>query len=193
MNLRMSVPIALVIAAAVSISAIRVLAQVPPSSPAAEVARAEQAMNALQQSLIARLRAAMEQGGPSAAVSVCHDEAVAIADRVAREQGIALGRTSLKLRNPANAPRAWARPHVERAAGTKAAAERLHVVDLGDRVGVLRPIGTIDMCLQCHGDPDIVREKIGPALAATYPKDQATGFAAGDLRGWMWAEVPKAK
>ena len=32
-----------------------------------------------------------------------------------------------------------------------------------------------------------------PALAASYPQDQATGFGAGDLRGWMWAEVPKTK
>jgi len=25
----------------------------------------------------------------------------------------------------------------------------------------------------------------------TYPQDRATGFAVGDLRGWMWAEAPK--
>jgi hypothetical protein len=28
------------------------------------------------------------------------------------------------------------------------------------------------------------------AHAAKYPKDQATGFKEGDLRGWFWVEVP---
>jgi hypothetical protein len=36
-----------------------------------------------------------------------------------------------------------------------------------------------------------VRQRIGATLAVAYPGDRATGFAPGDLRGWMWAEVPK--
>ncbi|MDO8836079.1 MAG: DUF3365 domain-containing protein [Vicinamibacterales bacterium] len=167
--------------------------QTPQPAFAAEVAKAEQAMNALQQALLTELSAAMKQGGPPAAITVCHDQAVAIADKVAREQGIALGRTSHRLRNPANAPRPWAKAAVEQSAGAKAASAQRLVVDLGERVGVLRPIGTADMCLRCHGAPDAVRQQIGSSLAASYPQDQATGFAAGDLRGWMWAEVPKAK
>lgn len=168
-------------------------AQAPQPVFVTEVARAEQAMNALQQALLTALIAAMQEGGPPAAVTVCHDQAVAIAEKVAREQGIALGRTSHRLRNPANAPRPWAKSAVEQVAGSKAAAVQRLVVDLGERVGVLRPIGTADMCLRCHGAPDAVRQQIGTALAASYPQDQATGFAAGDLRGWMWAEVPKAR
>jgi hypothetical protein len=73
----------------------------------------------------------------------------------------------------------------------KAAAERLRVVDLGDRVGVLRPIGTAEACTRCHGAEADVHRTIGGALAKSYPHDRATGFAPGDLRGWMWAEVPK--
>ncbi len=158
---------------------------------AAETARAEQAMNRLQQALVAKLMAAMKTGGPAAAVTVCRDEAAAMAEGVARENNLAIGRTSHRVRNPANAPRPWARSIVEASAGAKASAERLRVVDLGDRVGVLRPIGTIDMCTQCHGDAKSVQQSIGMELAAAYPRDRATGFSAGDLRGWMWAEVPK--
>ncbi len=37
--------------------------------------------------------------------------------------------------------------------------------------------------------------KLDPAvkevLASGYPRDEATGFAEGDLRGWFWIEVPK--
>ena len=156
-----------------------------------ETAKAEQAMNELQRTLLAKLKTAMENGGPAAAVEVCRTEARTIADAVANTQGIELGRTSHRLRNPANAPRPWARAVVDSSAGAKAAAERLRVVDLGDRVGVLRPIGTADMCVRCHGPAADVRRNLGEALAAAYPQDRATEFAPGDLRGWMWAEVPK--
>jgi hypothetical protein len=157
----------------------------------AETARAEQAMNELQRALLAKLSAAMTSGGPVAAVEVCRTDARTIAESVAKAQGLELGRTSHRLRSPANAPRAWARPAVDAAAGSKAAAEGLKVFDLGDRVGVLRPIGTAEACTKCHGAPDQVRKNLGAALAGAYPQDRATGFAPGDLRGWMWAEVPK--
>lgn len=163
-----------------------------PQTPfPAETARAEQAMNELQRALLARLTAAMSAGGPAAAVDVCRTEARTIADTVAKTQGLELGRTSHRLRNPANAARPWARAAVESADGAKAAAEGLRVFDLGDRVGVLRPIGTADACTRCHGAPDEVKKNLGGALAAAYPQDRATGFAPGDLRGWMWAEIPK--
>ena len=157
----------------------------------AETAKAEQAMNELQQALLAKLKTTMESGGPAAAVEVCRTEARAIAETVAKKQGIELGRTSHRVRNPANAPRPWARAIVEGSAGVKSAAERIRVVDLGERVGVLRPIGTADMCTRCHGAEGDVRRNLGGALAAAYPQDRATGFSPGDLRGWMWAEVPK--
>jgi hypothetical protein len=157
----------------------------------AETARAEQAMNELQQALLARLKAAMDSGGPAAAVEVCRTDARAIADEVARKQGIALGRTSHRLRNSANAPRPWARAIVDGSAGAKMSAEKLRTIDLGDRVGVLRPIGTAEACTRCHGRDEEVRRNIGGTLATAYPDDRATGFTPGDLRGWFWAEVPK--
>lgn len=165
-------------------------ADVPEAlKPALE--RAERAMQSLQATLLPRLRRELDAGGAIAAVSVCRDEAQTLTMQVAKEQGIALGRTSHKVRNPLNAPRPWARPLVEAAAGRKAAEVEIRVVDLGSRVGVLRPIGTAEMCTTCHGTPDTVQRAIGRVLAEAYPADEAVGFAPGDLRGWMWAEVPK--
>ena len=179
-----------VFAAALSV---RALAGAPGQSQyPAETAKAEQAMNELQTALLAKLRSAMEAGGPAAAVEVCRTEARTIAERVALERGIELGRTSHRVRNPANAPRPWARAIVEGSAGAKASAGHIRVVDLGERVGVLRPIGTAEMCTRCHGAaPDVMRS-LGEALTTAYPQDRAVGFAAGDLRGWFWAEVPKS-
>ena len=164
----------------------------PAGETALAVARATAAMDSLQVALLSRLRAELERGGPTAAVSVCRDSAAVITARIARTQEVAIGRTSHRLRNPANAPHDWARPTVEKAAGVKAAAESLRVFDLGDRVGVLRPIGTAPLCMSCHGSAETVRAAIGPVLATAYPEDAAVGFAPGDLRGFMWAEVPTA-
>jgi hypothetical protein len=162
-----------------------------PADLRTRVERAEQGMNALQAALLARLGEQMKAGGPASAVTVCRDEAPAITARIAREQGIALGRTSHRLRNPGNTAPAWAESLVRDGTGTKAAAHGVRVFDLGDSVGVVRPIGFVEMCGACHGSPDRIPAAVGEVIAAGYPTDAAVGFAPGDLRGWMWAEVPK--
>jgi hypothetical protein len=43
------------------------------------------------------------------------------------------------------------------------------------------------MCLACHGES--LEPAVAAKLAAAYPKDQATGFRAGDLRGAFWVEL----
>ena len=100
-----------------------------------------------------------------------------------------MGRTSHRLRNPDNAPPEWADDIVKRSAGTAAESAERHVVDLGDRLGVLAPIGTLGLCTTCHGDAETFPPELSAALAEAYPDDQATGFEVGELRGWMWAEV----
>ena len=63
------------------------------------------------------------------------------------------------------------------------------VIDLGDnRVGYAEPITTAPMCLTCHGNE--LSAEVRGALAEHYPADQATGFAAGDLRGVFWVTLP---
>jgi hypothetical protein len=32
---------------------------------------------------------------------------------------------------------------------------------------------------------------VAAVLKQNYPGDQATGFTTGDVRGWIWVEVPK--
>lgn len=163
-------------------------AQVPPALAPA-LWRAEAATKALQQRLSRRLLEEMADG-PSA-VQVCREEAPAIAADVSTMQGLSVGRTSHRLRNPANAPRPWAAPFVAAAAGRQAADVQAVAVDLGDRVGYLRPIGLAGGCLKCHGPAEGLSPGVKAALAASYPRDRATGFAEGELRGWFWAEVMK--
>lgn len=167
----------------------------PTAGPATEAAvkTANEAIQELQTTLVGRLSSAMADGGPRAAVRVCRDEARALTASVGAAHGVAIGRTSDRLRNPANAPRPWAAPIVAAQAGRKAAEATPVALDLGDRVGVLRPIGTLDFCVTCHGPAPTVDAAIGDVLKAAYPEDRAVGFAPGDLRGWFWVEVPKSR
>jgi hypothetical protein len=147
--------------------------------------RGAAAVAALKQQLMGELSAALAQGGPENAIEVCRVRAPAIA-QAASGPRMRVGRTSHKLRNPANAPPDWVAPllarHVAGELGNEAS-----VVDLGDgRGGYVEPLVTAPMCLVCHG------ESLAPALEARlrtlYPEDRAVGFRAGELRGLAWVE-----
>jgi len=103
-----------------------------------------------------------------------------------------VGRTSARLRNPANAPPGWARGYVAQTGGKKASQVAAAAFDLGDRVGLLRPIEIRRRCLQCHAPREALAEGTRAWLSRSYPQDQAVGYALGDLRGFWWAEVPKS-
>lgn len=155
------------------------------------IEKADAGIEALKKGLMGKLKKQMAEGGPASALNVCHDEAQAITAQMAKEQGIEMGRTSHKLRNPANAPREWVSPYVEKSAGMKARDFEPVVVDLGEDVGVIRPIDTKGLCLNCHGKPETFAPPVREKLGKLYPDDQATGFAVGDVRGIFWVEVPK--
>ena len=156
------------------------------------LARADAALGVMQGALLKRVNEELAKGGPVSVVKVCSAEAPGIAAEVARAQGLELGRTSFRLRNPANAPRAWATAFVGAAEGKKAKDLAPMAFDLGDKLGVLKPIPTGAVCLTCHGATESIAPEVKAALGATYPADRATGFLEGDLRGFMWAEVAKA-
>jgi hypothetical protein len=63
--------------------------------------------------------------------------------------------------------------------------------DLGEKVGVLRPIAERPMCASCHGPAEKIDPVVRAALIGRYPADRATGFRNGEIRGWFWVEVPK--
>ncbi|MBZ0150364.1 MAG: DUF3365 domain-containing protein [Planctomycetes bacterium] len=150
----------------------------------ATVARGEAAWQALGKTLLGELTAAVNERGAVAAIEVCRQRAPVLATEVARQHGVRLGRTSLRTRNAANTAPAWA-------TGAIAANEPVSARFLASdgTVGLLQPIQLAPMCVQCHGKPDELAAGVGDALHRLYPEDRATGFAAGDLRGWFWVEL----
>jgi len=95
-----------------------------------------------------------------------------------------IGRTSFKLRNPVNRAPEWASALVE-----DRSEDVAYFAGPDGMLGALMPIRMKEQCLTCHGKAELMPAKLTATLAALYPDDQATGFAVGDLRGWLWAEV----
>lgn len=141
----------------------------------------------------ADLKEALLQGlaqGPEEAIGACKLEAPGIAEALSVD-GVTLGRSSHRLRNPANAGPEWVTSIMQvYLDDTHDRAPR--TVDLpGGKVGYVEPILVQPMCLVCHGD--IQDQALAARLADEYPSDQATGFRAGDLRGVFWASFPAAE
>lgn len=137
------------------------------------------------------LGAAIKAGGPVNAIQVCNTKAPAIAADISKNKGWKVGRTSLKLRNPKNAPDAWETKVLKEFEARKAKGEDPAQMEYSEMVmdkgkHEFRYMKAIAIpanapCLACHG------EKIDPAVAAKlktlYPNDQATGYKQGDIRG----------
>ncbi len=152
------------------------------------------ALKTLKTSLKTRLVGAMKSGGPVAALSACKADAGTLT-AAAQTAGVKLGRTSHRLRNPANAPPAWAKELVDEAAKRRRDKVPARMtVDRGDgKRGYLEMIGMGGVCTACHGPAADLDPKVSAALAKHYPDDAATGFNTGDVRGWFWAEFSMTK
>jgi hypothetical protein len=165
-----------------------------PAADAARVAEIERSLPGLAVALRDRLSAAIAEGGPGAGVSACSLDAAALTSAFGAEHGLSAGRSSLRLRNPANAGpdwvRAWLSEQGERPAAGVTGVSRVVEADGARVVQILKPIVVEPGCLLCHGPADALVPEVKAALASSYPTDAATGYAAGDLRGALWVEAP---
>ena len=155
------------------------------------ISRADLVIVEMHGAVLRELSDALARRGPTGGFSFCHLDATAIIQRMGATDGTVAGRTSDRLRNPANAPRAWAAPLVAAHAGQRAASVEGFAVDLGDRVGVLRPMVEQAMCASCHGTEKQLAPGVDIVRRQRYPADRAVGFRDGDIRGWYWVEMPK--
>jgi Protein of unknown function (DUF3365) len=166
------------------------ISEAPPELRFA-IQRADLVIVSLQDTMLAELARDLNEGGPAFAVRSCHIDTTSAAYRLARYEGIEAGRTSDRLRAPTNLPKPWARPIVAEYAGKRAADVEGFAVDLGSRVGVLRPMAERPTCAACHGDRDKLDPRVRAELESRYPADRALFFKPGELRGWFWVELPK--
>ena len=164
--------------------------QAPPEYRAV-ISRADLIVVSMHDAVLRQLQEALSNAGVDGAIRSCHLDATLLEQRLAKGEAIAAGRTSDWLRNPTNAPRPWAAALVRAHAGEQARSVNGFVVDLGDKLGVLRPIAERSMCAGCHGPADAVSAGVKAVLADRYPVDRALGFKEGEIRGWFWVEMAK--
>lgn len=183
-----------------------------PSSPSPPVpANWPERSRALASHLMAELKseleAAMQAGGPVSAIEVCRTRAPAIAERLSRDSGAEMGRTALRVRNPANAPDEVERQVLQQFA-TELVASRSTppaappappasppeaMFDTRGTGGAvehryMRAIPMQPQCLPCHGAT--LAPELATTIRANYPEDAATGFEPGDLRGAVVVRWP---
>lgn len=148
------------------------------------------------QALQQALQTAIEADGPVTAIDVCHSAAPAIAAQQSDAHGWQVGRTSLKPRNPNNAPDDWQRAVLIRFESEKAAGkpvadlETWKVVESGGQrtFRYMKAIPTGEVCLTCHGSN--LSPELAAKLDALYPEDKARGYALGELRGAFTVSQP---
>ena len=163
----------------------------------AAFAKADEALTQLGGNLRSKLMAALQAGGPAAAVEVCSQVAPGMANEVREQTGVAVGRASLRQRSPAIAAPDWVAAWLALQGEREAeGVQPLHRVDMGEGGPVARvitPITVAAPCLACHGPAEGIDPSVRAVLAERYPDDAATGYQEGDLRGAMWAEVALAE
>lgn len=167
----------------------------PPGDP--NVDEAKRIIKQFGGQLVSELKTALGNGGPVRAINVCSKRAPAIADGLSKATGWEVGRTSLKARNSERGtPDAWELEILKQFEARKAAGESVEtmahaeVVETADgkRFRFMKPVATQEMCLACHGTE--ISSEVATALDQAYPKDQARGFALGDIRGAFTLSKP---
>ncbi len=153
-------------------------------------ARSAELADRFQSRLQAQLRSAIQQQGLAGAVTVCSQIAPAIAAEESAASGARVSRIALKNRNPAGkVPRDVKARYDELASMPVEAgkpASRIWIQGKG-RQATITYLRAIPMqgqpCLSCHG-PDVAPE-LTARIRSIYPRDKATGFTPGEMRGAM--------
>lgn len=135
------------------------------------------------------LKREMNKGSVVNAITACHSGADAINRQLIAQSGWKITRTSLKFRNPKNAPDAWEKQvllNFEKNISKGARVKQLQYSEIikQGKHSVFRYMQAIPVsgkCLSCHGEK--ISSSVQAKLKQLYPQDNATGYKVGDIRG----------
>ena len=114
-----------------------------------------------------------------------------------RNLGGRVEKTSLKIRNPKNAPDDYEKELLSRLADRN--REGMLPPEIledrwedGRRVQrYAKPLVVDSFCLTCHGKVGDIHPDVRRELEIRYPGDNATGYEVGDLRGIVSVTIPE--
>ena len=175
----------------VLLTAAALAAAAPPSK---EEQRARDAVRDLGMLLQQMLGEEMKRGGVEGAVQMCSENAQLVTTEFAKERGLELRRVSARYRNSTNRPDEYESRIL--AAWAKSGKPAIHIERVTENgrpwLRMMAPIHLQAMCVNCHGTPAQLTDEVKAVLAERYPRDKATGFKLGDLRGAFSVLVPAA-
>ena len=168
--------------------------EVSPEVEAAMFQMGNSASQALMGALATQLTGAMQEGGPVNAVDFCSTSAIDLTAEVTHERGLDMKRTSMRYRNPANAPdedETEALRYYESALADSGELPDPWIQKAGrDEYRYYRPLTVAPGCLQCHGTAEEIDPGVQAILDERYPDDLATDYAVGDFRGVVRVSIP---
>lgn len=154
---------------------------------------AEQLASDLKSSLLTNLSQEIQKNGVESAIPFCHTNVKSIAKDAAKEriQKYDFGRTSHKIRNEKNTPDAWIQPYIEKFKGTSFNKEKTQEYKIHGKLNdgkkfYIEPLFVGAQCLSCHGEN--LSKNVKDKIQVFYPNDKATGFKAGEFRGFVWVK-----
>lgn len=143
-----------------------------------------------QSAILLQLSKAIQNEGIEGAIEYCNANISLIIDSLSQTHQCKIRRTSLKLRNPANAPKNEDEVLILQKFHENYSQSQKIDSKLMERDGkpiYYKPIVIMmETCLKCHGKPNIhVSSNTLKKIQKLYPNDQATNFELQDFRG-MW-------
>ncbi len=132
----------------------------------------------------------MKDGGVKDAVPFCNAEAINLTNEMSDNFNVSIKRTSHRLRNEENKPNDEENIIVNNYNKLFSEGKKLKPIVELDQSGkphFYAPIILQKKCLACHGEINVdVTKKSDSIIKSYYPKDLATGFKEGDIRG-IWS------
>lgn len=149
--------------------------------------------------VVAAMQESVSNQGVVGAIPVCKDLAPQLIKEKRLETGWDIRRVSLKTRNPERAtPDMWevrqlADFNIRAANGEKPETlEKSEIVTENGKpvLRYMKALPVSDVCLMCHGPADKLDPGLKDKLAETYPHDQSTDYAKGQIRGALTVKRP---
>ncbi len=143
-----------------------------------------------QKAIGGKLKMAIQQGGVVSAIGFCNASVSSIVDSLKSNFNADIKRTSLKLRNPNNAPNNKEKQLLEayQYSFDKKSPIKESTQELDDgTILYTKPIFIKPLCLNCHGKSgETLNQNTYTKIKELYPNDSAINYNTGDLRG-MWS------
>ncbi len=176
---------------------------IEPDAPEVAEIRAlgERAISRIGGTMVNEAAVTVAKEGAVNALTKCHLKDIAMTNGCVggMPRIVAMKRTSVRLRDPANAPDAadqlaLARMQLAVDAGNppKILVQRIDQPGGSHEWRVYRPLGITRVCLTCHGPAAEMSPELQAALKARFPNDPAAGYGFGEWRGLLRVTVADA-